>query len=211
MTTPEAPAALPLKGAPPADRRSRIRGVRLAALLLVATAAQAEPVTYNIDPEHTWVIYEVLHFGTSTNRGRFGVKQGTVQIDRAAKSGKADITADMTAPQTGVPSLDQHLRTNNFFSASEFPTGKFVADKFEFDGDKVASLAGQLTLRGKTHPVTLKAVRFNCYQNPILKREVCGGDFEATVKRSLWGINWGLELGFPDDVRLLVQVEAIRQ
>ena len=180
------------------------------ALLASLGAAQAEPVTYNVDPEHTWVIYEVLHFGTSTNRGRFGVKQGTVQIDRAAKSGKADITADTTTPQTGVPALDAQLRSGNFFLANEFPTGRFIADKFEFDGDKVSSLAGQLTLRGKTHPVTLKALRFNCYQNPILKREVCGGDFETTVKRSLWGISFGLEF-FSDDARLLVQVEAIRQ
>jgi polyisoprenoid-binding protein YceI len=181
------------------------------ALLATLGAAQAEPATYQLDTEHSWIIYEVLHFSTSTNRGRFGIKQGTVLIDRAAKSGKADITADTTAPQTGVPSLDEHLRSDNFFSASKFPTGRFVADKFEFDGDKVTALAGQLTLRGKTHPVTLKAVRYNCYQNPLIKREVCGGDFEATVKRSLWGMNWGFEFGFPDDVRLLVQVEGIRQ
>jgi polyisoprenoid-binding protein YceI len=152
-----------------------------------------------------------LHFGTSTNRGRFGIKQGTVLIDRAAKSGKADITADTTTPQTGVPSLDEHLRSDNFFSAGKFPTGRFVADKFEFDGDKVTALAGQLTLRGKTHPVTLKAVRYNCYQNPLIKREVCGGDFETTITRSKWGMNYGLDYGIPDNIRLLIQVEAAKQ
>ena len=181
------------------------------AVLAVTGAAQAEPVTYTVDPDHAWVIYEMLHFGASTNRGRFHVKQGSVQIDRAAGKGKADITIDTTTPQTGVPTLDAELRTADFFSASEYPTGRFVADRFEFDGDKVASLQGQLTLRGKTHPVTLKALRFSCYRNPLFNREVCGGDFETNVKRSLWGINGGLEFGFPDDVRLLVQVEAIRQ
>ena len=179
--------------------------------LLGFSAAHPEPVTYQLDTEHTFVIYEVLHFGTSTNRGRFLAKQGTVTIDRTAKTGKADITMDTTAPQTGVPSLDAHLRASNFFSANEFPTGRFVADKFEFDGDKVSSLSGQLTLRGKAHPVTLKALRYNCYQNPLINREVCGGDFEANVKRSVWGMTWGFEFGFPDDVRLLVQVEGIKQ
>ncbi|MBC7938248.1 MAG: polyisoprenoid-binding protein, partial [Chitinophagaceae bacterium] len=53
--------------------------------------------------------------------------------------------------------------------------------------------------------------RFNCYNNPIFKREVCGGDFSATFKRSAWGMNYGLENGLPDDVRLVVQAEAIRQ
>jgi len=45
----------------------------------------------------------------------------------------------------------------------------------------------------------------------MLKREVCGGDFETTITRSQWGMNWGLNFGFPDSVRLLVQVEAIKQ
>ncbi len=60
-------------------------------------------------------------------------------------------------------------------------------------------------------PVTLKASNFNCYMNPMLKREVCGGDFETTLKRSQWGMSCGLDMGVPDDVRLLIQVEAIKQ
>jgi polyisoprenoid-binding protein YceI len=51
--------------------------------------------------------------------------------------------------------------------------------------------------------------RFNCYQNPLIKRQVCGGDFETTVERSQWGILWGLNFGFEDKVRLLIQIEAI--
>ena len=70
-------------------------------------------------------------------------------------------------------------------------------------------MTGQFTLMGKTHPVTLKATKFNCYQNPMLKREVCGGDFETTIQRSQWGMTYGLP-GIPDNVRLLIQVEAIK-
>jgi polyisoprenoid-binding protein YceI len=75
----------------------------------------------------------------------------------------------------------------------------------------VEQVDGTLTLRDKTLPATLKATRFNCYLNPVLRREVCGGDFETTIKRSQWGIDYGLEMGVPDDVRLLIQVEAIKQ
>jgi polyisoprenoid-binding protein YceI len=75
----------------------------------------------------------------------------------------------------------------------------------------VSSVAGQLTLLGKTLPVTLKATNFNCYQNPVLKREVCGGDFETTITRSQWGMGYGLDYGLPDNIRLLVQVEAVKQ
>jgi len=59
--------------------------------------------------------------------------------------------------------------------------------------------------------VMLKAVSFGCYTNPLLKREVCGGDFETTLVRSLWGMTYGLDTGVPDRIRVLVQVEAIRQ
>ena len=58
---------------------------------------------------------------------------------------------------------------------------------------------------------TLKAVRFNCYDNPMLKREVCGGDFETTLTRSQFGVNWGLNMGVADDTRVTVQVEAVKQ
>ncbi len=112
---------------------------------------------------------------------------------------------------TGVEPLNKHLLSKDFFNVAEFPTAKFVGDKFSFNGDKVSEVAGTLTMRGKTHPVTLKATNFNCYMNPMLKREVCGGDFETTLKRSLWGVDYGLNFGFPDDVRLIVQVEAVKQ
>jgi polyisoprenoid-binding protein YceI len=65
-------------------------------------------------------------------------------------------------------------------------------------------------LRGVARPVTLTATRFNCYDNPILKREVCGGDFEATIQRSQFGMTYGLP-GIPDNIRLLIQVEAVKQ
>jgi polyisoprenoid-binding protein YceI len=54
-------------------------------------------------------------------------------------------------------------------------------------------------------------MHFACYDNPMFKREVCGGDFEATMLRSKFGINWGLDRGFPDEVRLVIQVEAVKQ
>ena len=64
---------------------------------------------------------------------------------------------------------------------------------------------------GKTHPVTLKATKFNCYQNPMLKREVCGGDFETSIKRSQWRASYGLNYVFADDIRMMIKEEASKQ
>ena len=181
-----------------------------AALLATTAGAQAAAATYAIDPTHTYATFEIGHFGTSTNRGRFDKKEGSVQFDRAGKAGKVEISFDATSVNTGTAAFDKHLQGPDFFDAAKHPTIKFTSDKFSFNGDKVSEVAGTLTMMGKTLPVTLKASNFNCYQNPMLKREVCGGDFETTIARSQWGIVYGLP-GIPDNIRLLIQIEAVKQ
>lgn len=184
----------------------------IAATLIAATGlAQAQTATYALDPTHSTVIFEAKHFGTSTNRGRFDKKEGTVTLDRTARTGKADITIETGSISSGVGPFDGHLKSKDFFNSAEFPTAKFSGDKFSFDAaGKVTAVAGTLTLVGKTQPVTLTASNFNCYDSPMLKREVCGGDFETTIQRSAFGITYGLP-GIPDNVRLLIQVEAVKQ
>ncbi len=164
---------------------------------------------YAIDPTHTFVLYEIGHYGTSTNRGRFSTKDGVVQIDDSGRSGRVDITMDIGSINTGVELLNRHIQSKDFLNVAEFPTGRFVADRMVFADDKVQEVKGTLTLLGRTNPITLKANRFGCYTSPLINRQVCGGDFETTVSRSQWGIDWGLNFGFEDQVRLLVQIEAV--
>ena len=190
--------------------RKTLIAAALAATALVGTA-HAEVASYSIDPTHTFVTFEVTHFGTSTNRGRFDKKEGTVQLDKAGKTGKVELTLDTSSIDTGTAAFDKHLQGDNFFNTATFPTAKFVANTFSFSGDKVNEVAGQLTLLGKTVPVALKATNFNCYINPMLKREVCGGDFETTIARSAYGMAYGLNYGLPDNIRLLIQIEAVKQ
>ena len=180
-----------------------------AALLAGATSAQAAP--YAIDGTHTFASFEIGHFGTTTNRGRFDKKEGTIEFDRAAKTGKVEISLDMTSINTGTSGFDKHLQSADIFNAAQFPTAKFVSTGMTFNGDKVSEVAGNLTLLGKTNPVTLKATNFNCYNSPMLKREVCGGDFVATIDRTAFGLNYGVDWGFPKNVNLVIQAEAIKQ
>ncbi|MFM8796772.1 MAG: YceI family protein [Betaproteobacteria bacterium] len=182
----------------------------LCASLLAAGAAQAQAAGYTIDPTHTFVTFEVTHFGTSTNRGRFDKKSGSITFDRAGRTGKVDINIESGSVNTGTAAFDKHLQSKDFFDSEAHPTVRFVGERFSFEGDKVSEVAGTLTLLGKTQPVTLKAVRFNCFDHPRLKREVCGGDFETTIQRSQWGMGYGIP-AIPDAVKLVIQVEAVRQ
>ena len=182
-----------------------------AALALVSIAAHAEVATYVMDPKHTFVTFEIGHEATSTNRGRFDKKEGTVEFDRSAKVGKVNMSLDLASVNTGTEVLDKILRGSEVFDTEKYPKAVFVSDRFAFNGDKVSEVTGQLTLKGQTHPITLKATNFNCYMNAYLKREVCGGDFRAAMKRSDWGLNYAINLGFVDDMALVIQVEAIKQ
>lgn len=193
--------------------RTALSTLAIATLMggFAATQAQAEVANYAIDPTHTFAAFEIGHFGTSTNRGRFDRKEGSVQLDRAAKTGKVEITLDISSINTGTEAFNKHLQSADLLDAAKYPQAKFVGTKFHFEGDKVTSVDGTLTLLGKTNPVTLKANQFNCYQSPMIKREVCGGDFETTIDRTQFGVNYGIDWGFPKAVRIVVQVEAVRQ
>lgn len=178
--------------------------------LVGAQAAQAEPVRYRFDPTHTFAHFELTHFGTSTIRGRLGPLNGDVEIDRSARRGRVQVEIDTSLASTGVSVLDARMREADMLSVQAHPKAYLVAERVEIDeGGRVKSLRGEFTLRGVSLPLTLNAVRFNCYTSPLLRREVCGGDFEGQFSRGAAGITHSLPF-VSDTVRLLVQVEAIR-
>lgn len=179
---------------------------------LFATAVQAAPATYAIDPTHTFATFEIDHNGASTNRVRFDKKSGTVEFDRDAKAGKVEVVLEMESLSSGTAAFDKHLKSADIFNVAKFPQAKFVSDKFVFDGDKLKEVSGHLTILDKTQPVTIKANKFTCYPNAMLqKRETCGGDFEAVIDRTAFGVNYGVDYGFPKQVRLVMSIEAVKQ
>ena len=193
------------------QRASRQTLCRCLVLSTLAGAAQAEPVLYRFDPTHTFVNFELLHFGTSTIRGRFGPLNGEVTLDRVARQGRVQVEIDTAQVSTGVAVLDARLKESDMLAVQSHPRAYLVAERMEFDeAGRVKALRGEFTLRGVSVGLTLTALRFNCYTSPLLRREVCGGDFEGQFSRGAVGITHSLPF-VSDTVRLLVQVEAIRQ
>jgi polyisoprenoid-binding protein YceI len=180
-------------------------------MLLAAEGAPAEWVTYRLDPTHSFVYAEVDHFGASTIRIRFGPVQGEVELDRHTDQGRIDIVVATTSASSGVPPFDARLREPDLLAVDQHPQARFVAERFVFERFSPREVRGSLTLRGTTKPLVLRASRFGCYPSPVLVlREVCGGDFEGELRRSEFGIDFGLPL-VRDLVRLKIQVEGIRQ
>ena len=174
-----------------------------------AQVAAAAP-TYGLDPTHSFVHWEVVHMGTSTLRGRFGGTSGSVQFDAKTQQIDIGIAIDTVTVNTGVAPLDSLLRGSAGLSSTEFPQAYFTARSARWEGEVPREIRGEFTLRGVSQGLTLKAVRWNCALNPLFRREVCGGDFEGELIRSTFGITHSLPF-VADKVKLLVQVEGIRQ
>jgi polyisoprenoid-binding protein YceI len=184
----------------------------MAIAVIAATAArsaEAQMANYRLDPERSFVHFEVLHFGTSTTRGRFGPVQGVVQLDRRAGRGELSLAIDTASVDTGVPVFNARLRQDDLLASQAYPRAYFVASQFRFAGEQLAEVRGEFILRGVSQPLSLRALLFGCRLDVARQREVCGGDFEAEILRSEFGATLGLPL-VANRVRLVVQVEGVR-
>jgi len=187
--------------------------VLAAAALAAAFAAPAfaAPVTYNLDPGHTYPSFETDHFGgVSVWRGKFTKSGGTVVLDREAKTGTVDVTIDASSIDTGNAALDKHVRSAEMLNVEQFPTATYKGTSIRFEGDRPVEVIGQFTLHGVTKPLNLKIDSFKCFQNPMLKREVCGADAKAEFNRADFGVDYGKSYGFKMATRLQIQVEGVR-
>ncbi|MCG3188565.1 MAG: Protein YceI [Burkholderiaceae bacterium] len=190
----------------------------LKALLLMAPlSALGAPETYLLDPTHTIPVFSISHFGMSTVYGKFERSTGKVVLDRAAKSGSIEVKIPTTTISTGDSkrtdgqrSRDEHLRAADFFNVAEFPDMVFKSTKFNFAGDKVESVDGTLTLLGVSKPLKLTAASFNCGPNPFSKKEMCGADLVGSIKRTDFGMKFGVP-AISDEVKLMIAVEAYKQ
>jgi polyisoprenoid-binding protein YceI len=179
-----------------------------AAIVAIGAAAQE---TYNIDPVHSQPNFEVQHMGFSIQRGSFTKSTGKVTIDRAAKKGSIEVTIDATSIRTIDPRLDTHVKSPDFFNVEKYPTITFKSTDLVFDGDRVVEVNGELTLLGITKPVVLKITNEHCGEHPINKRPMCGAEATTMVKRSEWGMKYGLPRAVGDDVRIVIPIEAYKE
>jgi polyisoprenoid-binding protein YceI len=176
---------------------------------LVGASAFAAPVTYTLDPAHTYPSFSADHFGgLSVWRGKFNSTSGKVVYDKDAKSGSIDVTVDINSINFGMPKLDEHAKSAEIFDAAKYPTATFSGKFTKFNGSGPAEAQGTLTMHGVTKPVTLKVDSFKCMQSPLTKKEVCGVEVSSTINRADFGVNYGDKYGFNQEVKLQIQAEG---
>ena len=183
----------------------------LIAATLVVCGAPSFASTYSIESNHTYPSFEADHLGgLSVWRGKFNKSSGKITLDKAAKTGSMEITIDAASIDFGHAKMNEHAKSNELFNVEQFPTAVYKGKSIRFEGDKPVAVDGELTLMGVTKALTLNINKFKCMPHPMLKKEVCGADASAEFKRTDFGLNYGIAYGFAPEIKLAIQVEAIK-
>ncbi len=180
--------------------------IMTAALSSVATAAEH----YVLDPGHTYPNFVIDHLGFSLMHGRFNETSGQLVMDRKGDASRLDVVIQAASIDTGHEKRDAHLRNADFFDVERHPTLEYHSDSIRFTGETTAQVKGQLTLLGKRQPVDLNVDQIRCGVHPYTKVYVCGFNATATLKRSDFGMDYGLG-GIGDLVSIRIEAEAFRQ
>ncbi len=181
-----------------------------ALLVLLTGVALAQPVTYQIDPAHTYPSFEADHFGgVSIWRGKFTKTSGTIVFDREKGTGTVDITVDPSSIDFGNPKLDEHVKSPEMLDVAKYPTATYKGKLTAFRNGVPTQVDGEFTLHGVTRPLTLTINSFKCMTYPD-KKEHCGADVSGTINRADYGVSYGDKYGFKMDTKLAIQVEGIR-
>jgi polyisoprenoid-binding protein YceI len=147
--------------------------------------------------------------GLSFWRGKFLKTSGKITLDRAAKTGTVDIVIDASSIDFGHAKMNEHAKGKDMFNVEKFPTVSYKSSALKFDGDKLVSMDGEMTMMGVTKPLKLTVNHFKCMMHPVFKREICGADASGTFDRADYGLTYGIPR-FSPEIKLAIQVEALK-
>ena len=185
----------------------------LGSLLLLGFLTLPVPAgdTYKIDANHSSILFSVKHFGAGLYYGRFNDAEGKIVFDESNPAAtEFQISVKTESVDTHNDRRDKHLRSPEFFNAVQFPEVTFESKSVKVEGGSMM-VSGSLSMLGKTNDVTFKVENIGSGNDPWgnFRR---GFHATATIKRSEWGMNWGLDNGaLSDEVHLIISMESVKE
>lgn len=166
------------------------KAVAFAGLLATAGLVQAAPVTYQLDPNHTMVLFSWSHFGFSHPTADLHLGQGTLTFDpQHPERATVEVTLPLAGLDTHVPALDEHLKKPDFFDAAKYPQVTYRSTRVEPLGDNRFRITGDLTVHGVTRAVVLEATLNKLGPHPMSKKPSIGFDATGSLKRTDFGVS----------------------
>tara|TARA_B110000046_G_C12986520_1_gene395890 strand:+ start:263 stop:847 length:585 start_codon:yes stop_codon:yes gene_type:complete len=193
----------------------KVRLKRLMMIVLLVSVAPltfGKPVTYEIDPNHTFPAFEADHMGgLSLWRGKINSTSGEIVLDKKNKTGSVNVVMEMLSIDFGHDEMNKRAKSDDMFDIEEFPQASYEGKLINFQDGAPTKVEGELTLHGITKNVDLEIKAFKCRLHPFKLREVCGADLRGNIMRDDFGIKYGKMLGFKMGVALRIGVEAIKK
>lgn len=178
------------------------------ALGLSTTFAQAEPVQYAFDKDHTSIVFHVNHLGFSNFQGEFQQFDGTLVFDAdKPQNSSVEVKVDVNSVDTDVAKLDDHLKSPDFFDANKFPSMVFKSKSIDVTGEKTGKITGDFTMLGVTKEVTLDVTLNKAADHPMMKVPAVGFSATGKIKRSDFGMNTYVP-AVADEVVISIETEA---
>lgn len=168
--------------------------------------------TYNVDPAHSNVGFEVRHMGIATVRGTFRTFQGT--IDATGDAPRLQGTVEVASIDTGDENRDGHLASPEFFDAENHPQITFHSTATEpVDGEQIR-LIGEITIKGITRPIELTGVVAEGGTDPWGNERI-GLELASVIDRREFDLKWNQTLPngnllVSNEVKLLLSVSAVK-
>ena len=179
-----------------------------AALALLSTAAFAEPVTYELDPSHSQIVFDYEHLGFSTSYGMFSGLEGTIDFDAEdPASSTVEVSFPVRGMMTGWEARYEHFMSDDFFGAAEGDLVTFTSTSIEVTGENTALITGDLTMNGVTKEVTLDTTLNQAGTQPMEGREWLGFDATTTLLRSDYNVG-AFAPNVGDEVNVMISLEA---
>ncbi|MCE9648663.1 MAG: YceI family protein [Parvibaculum sp.] len=162
---------------------------------------------YTLDPHHWSVLFDVDHFGYSRFVTRFDKVEATLDaVPGAPEKSRVHVTIKAASVDTNDPELDSMLTGPDMFDAAKFPDITFTSTSVKRTGPKTGDMTGNLTIRGRTHPVTLVVTFNGGAPDPLTGLDTLGFSATGNFDRSQWGLSaWWPAVG--NDVHVAVQAE----
>jgi polyisoprenoid-binding protein YceI len=181
----------------------------LLACALGASESVAGPLVFRVDPDRTTARFAVAQLGVEKEHGRLGRTTGTIRMDAQRRVERVDFEIDTRAVNTGWDLRDAFLRSGVMFDTDRYPRMEFRSTRIVYDGARLTTVEGDVTLRGVTRPVRLAVKRLECAARGEDGDETCGAEVVGRISRGAFGMDFLYPL-IPDEVDLEFHVTATR-
>ncbi len=177
-------------------------------IIAISSTVYAKSEKFVLDPNHTNIIWHANHLGFSNPDGKFAKSDGYIILDEKNPSiSSVNVTIDTSSIITGIEAFDKHLKGSDFFNIEKYKTATFVSTKVDVYNQEYAKVYGDFTMLGVTKPVVLYAKLNKIGKHPFTKKKSVGFSATTVIKRSEFGMNYGIGM-VSDDIQIAIEVEA---